>query len=691
MEHAGAVTSSDAEGDSGLAGLAAGRRLAMRRPLGQRRAPMLPDPTLAALSLLREEAPRALDAIGLAPTEEDAAWWRTLDTRLLPRLSPDFPLIAAITGGGSSGKSTLFNSLMGANVSTAGGRAGLNRRVLVAVHPDQAARPDFLAELFRPFGAPPAPLGARELLTTPGSPVYVAQAALPPGVILLDTPDFDVGAGATYLNRDVAAPVLSAADVLVYIFTNATYNAKANTDFLREQLTAIGRRPCVLVYRVYRSFSDADVAAHARAVAEHLYGEDHAQHVLAVFRADDDNAVAAGTATMVPRRVGAGGGPDLLGTLAALDPRELRREQNGLMLADVLRDAAATASRAHAGAELLALYRDTLRLALGHAAATALAQLPLSRIAERICAVFEETDPAFLRFSRKAGRVTGAPLRGLLRLVRGKAVPETPELDPLEVARNALIASANRLRREVLADELTATTTASDPDGAVVLERVERLRDALGLAGAARPLAQRVDGGAAVDVFVTPPASLDAARQALLARPWAEALARIGATAPGLLELPEGLDHELTAIVADFRRDLPFLKKARAALLGSLNLLPPVLGVVYVFATADPVGGSAISAKLGSIFGLNDLWATVTIPASSGLDDLTRAHLKRLLDPVVGRWLATRAAPVTALLDAEVAGPVLAAAAARLERAASPLTAVAEALATLRAPSPGAP
>lgn len=643
---------------------------------------MLPDPTLAALTSLRANAPRALEAVGAVPDEGDAAWWRTLDTRLLPRLSPDFPLIAAITGGGSSGKSTLFNSLMGANVSTAGGRAGLNRRVLVAVHPEQAAREAFLAELFRPFGAPPAPMVAREILTTPGPPVYVAQAALPPGVILLDTPDFDVGAGASYLNRDVAAPVLAAADVLVYIFTNATYNAKANTDFLREQLTAIGRRPCVLVYRVYRSFSDADVAAHAGAVAEHLYGEDHARHVLAVFRADDDNAVAAGDAPMVPRRLGAGG-PDLLATLAALDPRELRREQNGLMLGDVARAAAATLARARAAAEGLAIYRDALRLAAGHAAATALAQLPISRIAERIREVFEETDPGFLRFSRKAGRVTGAPLRGILRLVRGKPAPEAPELDPVELARNALVASANTLRRHVLADELAATTTAGDPDGAAVLARIARVRAELGLSGAARPLAQMVDGEAAVDLFVTPPAALDAARGALLARSWPEALERVGAAAPGLLELPEGLDQELTAIVADFRRELPFVKKARAALVASLNLLPPVLGVVYVFATADPVGGSAISAKLGGVFGLHDLWATVTIPASSGLDDLTRAHLKKLLDPVVGRWLATRAAPVAALLDAEVTGPVLAEASARLGRAEAPLSEAGAALARL--------
>ncbi|PKN55650.1 MAG: hypothetical protein CVU56_20295 [Deltaproteobacteria bacterium HGW-Deltaproteobacteria-14] len=645
------------------------------------------DVTHDALKTLRERTPRLLATLGVTASEADLAWLRTLDTRLLPRLSPDFPLIAAITGGGSAGKSTLFNSLVGAEISTAGGRAGLNRRVLVAVHPAQTARPDFLAELFLPFGAPPTPMGDRQVLTTPGPPVYVAQAALPRGVILLDTPDFDVGAAGAYLNRDVAAPVLSAADVLVYIFTNATYNAKANTDFIRGQLTAIGRRPCVLVYRVYQSYSEADVLAHAETVAYNLYGDDWREHVLAIFRADDDNAVAAGAAAMIPRRVG--GGPGLLDTLSALDPRELRREQNGVMLADVARAAGATRDAARGERALLALYRDALRLATSHGVATALAELPLNRIVERIREVFEQTDPGFIRFSRRAGRVTGAPFRGLMRLVKGAdPAAATPAVDPRELVRGSLIAAANTLRRQALGEEISAVTSAGDPDGASLIDRVAAVREARGLHGGERPLAEPSHAGGGVNLFIAAPPALDAARASLLARDWSAALARISEHASELLELPAALDAELASIVADFRRDLPFLKRARAALVASLNLVPPMLGIVYVFATADPVGGTSISAKLGSLFGLNDLWATVTIPASSGLDDLTRAHLKRLLDPVVQRWLATRAEPVGALLDAEVIGPVLSEATRRVDAADALLDAVTAALGRLPTGAP---
>jgi nicotinamide riboside kinase len=68
------------------------------------------------------------------------AWTHALDVKLLPKLHPDFPLVVAICGGGSAGKSTLFNSLVGRPVSPMGGRAGLNRRVLAALNEPTSGR-----------------------------------------------------------------------------------------------------------------------------------------------------------------------------------------------------------------------------------------------------------------------------------------------------------------------------------------------------------------------------------------------------------------------------------------------------------------------------------------------------------------------------------------------------------------------
>ena len=55
--------------------------------------------------------------------------WQNLDARLLPLLDPDLPLMVAVCGGANSGKSTLFNSLLGAVISPVRGDAGYTRYV----------------------------------------------------------------------------------------------------------------------------------------------------------------------------------------------------------------------------------------------------------------------------------------------------------------------------------------------------------------------------------------------------------------------------------------------------------------------------------------------------------------------------------------------------------------------------------
>jgi hypothetical protein len=80
--------------------------------------------------------------------------------------------------------------------------------------------------------------------------------ALPGGLALVDTPDFDTGSGGGYQNREMAEQSLRVADLLVYIFTNANYNNRDNTDFISRMLTTVGTRNCFLVYRAYPSFSD---------------------------------------------------------------------------------------------------------------------------------------------------------------------------------------------------------------------------------------------------------------------------------------------------------------------------------------------------------------------------------------------------------------------------------------------------
>jgi len=195
-----------------------------------------------ALGRLRSNIPRVTDKLKLDLSGDVAAWANIVDSKLLTRLSPDFPLMVTICGGGSSGKSTLFNSLLGEQLSPVGGNAGMNRRILVSGHTELFSRTDILTALFEPFGCLPDPLQDKQDLTLPGNPFYVVNDAVPRNLILMDTPDFDTGAKGTYINRDVAQQALESSDILIYVFTNSNYNNRENTDFISEMLTSIGMR-----------------------------------------------------------------------------------------------------------------------------------------------------------------------------------------------------------------------------------------------------------------------------------------------------------------------------------------------------------------------------------------------------------------------------------------------------------------
>ncbi|UCD31688.1 MAG: dynamin family protein [Desulfobacterales bacterium] len=208
---------------------------------------------------LRINIPQIADLLKLDRREDIAAWTHIVDSKLITRLSSDFPIMATICGGGSSGKSTLFNSLLGNNFSPVGGSAGINRRVLVSANPKLVDQKDIVSALFEPFGCVPDLLRDQQDLTTPGCPLYIMSENAPESLLLMDTPDFDTGAKGTYINRDVAKQALESSDILIYVFTNSNYNNRENTDFISDMLTGIGMRQCFLVYRTYPSFDKAEV------------------------------------------------------------------------------------------------------------------------------------------------------------------------------------------------------------------------------------------------------------------------------------------------------------------------------------------------------------------------------------------------------------------------------------------------
>ncbi len=176
--------------------------------------------TAEAISALRvqlEQTELALDLPGV----EEARRERTelldqIDDYLLPRLRRvDAPLLAVLGGSTGAGKSTITNSLVGDAVTLAGVLRPTTRAPVLVCHPEDLPwfedADGVLAGLPRSTGA--TAVGEIGLRLAPSE-------ALSPGLAILDAPDID---SVEVANHDLAAQLLGAADLWMFVTTAARY------------------------------------------------------------------------------------------------------------------------------------------------------------------------------------------------------------------------------------------------------------------------------------------------------------------------------------------------------------------------------------------------------------------------------------------------------------------------------------
>ncbi len=148
-----------------------------------------------------------------------------LEDYVIPRLMTiEAPLLTVVGGSTGAGKSTLVNSLVGRRVTTPGVLRPTTRSPVLVHHPDDAhwfGQDRLLPDLER----------VQRSTNDPNALQLVAVESIPAGLAILDAPDVD---SVEERNRQLAAQLLAAADLWLFVTSAARYADQVPWDFLKQ-------------------------------------------------------------------------------------------------------------------------------------------------------------------------------------------------------------------------------------------------------------------------------------------------------------------------------------------------------------------------------------------------------------------------------------------------------------------------
>ena len=148
-----------------------------------------------------------------------------LEDYVIPRLTTiEAPLLTVVGGSTGAGKSTLVNSLVGRRVTEPGVLRPTTRSPVLVHHPDDAewfGQDRLLPDLER----------VTHSTVDPDALQVVASDTVPAGLAILDAPDVD---SVEERNRTLAAQLLAAADLWLFVTSAARYADQVPWDYLRQ-------------------------------------------------------------------------------------------------------------------------------------------------------------------------------------------------------------------------------------------------------------------------------------------------------------------------------------------------------------------------------------------------------------------------------------------------------------------------
>jgi energy-coupling factor transporter ATP-binding protein EcfA2 len=185
---------------------------------------------LLALRHVIVEVPLNLEAPGVDEVRaERRKLLSQIDDYLLPRLRQSgAPILVALVGSTGAGKSTLMNSVVGAQVSNTGTRRPTTNSPVLACHPGDARW--FAENVFLPT----LPRVRQQGLAMPGRDgllVLAESEGMPEGVALLDTPDID---SVVQAHREFAHQFLDASDLWLFMTSASRYADAAVWELLQQ-------------------------------------------------------------------------------------------------------------------------------------------------------------------------------------------------------------------------------------------------------------------------------------------------------------------------------------------------------------------------------------------------------------------------------------------------------------------------
>ena len=580
-----------------------------------------------------------------------------LDRKIIPQLAADCPLLVAVTGGGSTGKSTIFNLLAGEKASAADPKAGFTRRMVAAIHPNVAAdarKMELLFEHFRANAHPRRLENADEPLS-PGDPVYVECPDIPEHLVFIDTPDFDTGTREGFTNRDAAKEILDVADVILYVATNATYNNKSSTDFVRSVLSEVGVRKVALLYRFSPVYPDDMVREHMAVLLSNLYPDKSSARdaSIGVWRIDESNEVAAGIRNPQIRPLS--DGIPLANVLAALDPTKTRMNVLQSAIIDTLRHAGKWIEDLDTTARRFEVYGDVLSFLTNDACKNCIKLVPEQDILKLFAEEWERAQPWFVRHGRWLTKSTTKVAKQARNFFSKKAKEDTSPTFG-ETFRKTFLEKARDLQKNLTLPKVRFDfpKTGRDP---------KTDRDVHKLAKLLHILAENNPGDYSIEDMN--PNKETGSFSAMISRPEipphdgsnavsaGDALSSMADRAASVMGETESIRPEIRKFVADIRRKMTVWQSAKDGVSASLETLCVLGAGFYVVSTGDVATGGTVL----SLFGLNDLLVVPALAAfiatKTGIEKKT---LEKRMSELFTEWATEKVPKILSILEKGITG-----------------------------------